>query len=186
MQAIIRKAQQQDVYAYAACQVASWRAAYKHIVPDEYLSALSAERRAEWLSQSLREDQTCSYYCMLMDEEIIGVLVLGKARDEERPNAGEIYAIYLLEAFWGQGFGAQLMRHAIESLRAMGYQEALLWALEENSRARRFYERAGFRPDGRQKEIVLGKPLTELCYTRPIGESPSDPVCKVTGNPTPL
>lgn len=169
MQAIIRKAQEKDAYEYAACQVSSWRAAYKHIVPDAYLDALSAERRAEWLSQSLREDQNCSYDCMLLNDQIIGVLIFGKACDAEKPNAGEIYAIYLLEAFWGKGYGAQLMRHAIESLKAMGCQEALLWTLEENHRARRFYERAGFMPDGRQKEIELGKPLVEICYTRPIG-----------------
>ena len=41
--------------------------------------------------------------------------------------------------------------------------------LAENRRARAFYERAGFHPDGAAMETVIGgKPLEELRYRRRI------------------
>ena len=42
------------------------------------------------------------------------------------------------------------MEQAERELRTR-YDEATLWVLEENPRARRFYERAGWRTDGERK-----------------------------------
>ena len=42
-----------------------------------------------------------------------------------------------------------------------------LWVLADNERARRFYKRHGFEPDGVEKiEEIGGKPLTEVRYRR--------------------
>jgi len=72
-----------------------------------------------------------------------------------------------LDQTWGQGLGRDLMTAALRSLTAFGYQAATLWVLKENSRARQFYEAAGFNADGaEQTEDVAGSPITEIRYRR--------------------
>ena len=48
------------------------------------------------------------------------------------------------------------MQAALEELKALGFERALLWVLERNTRARRFYEKCGFSPDGASKDSGLG------------------------------
>jgi ribosomal protein S18 acetylase RimI-like enzyme len=70
----------------------------------------------------------------------------------------------LLEGFRGKGFGSMAMGFAVDRLKQRGYEEAIVWVLEENRTARRFYRNHGFALDGTKKEIELGKPLTAVRY----------------------
>src|SRR5450759_952024 len=54
----------------------------------------------------------------------------------------ELYAIYAAPARWATGAGRALMDAVLGRARAAGYARISLWVLEDNSRARRFYERA--------------------------------------------
>ena len=161
---IIRKALFEDAYERAECHVSSWRSAYRGIVPDEVLDNLSAEEIAEKFKKEL-ELKAYSYYCAAYDGKIIGHFNIGKCQDEDKLNAGEVRGIYLTEEFWDKGYGKRMMNAAITSLKHMGYNEVVLWALEENNRARHFYERYGFVFNGTKKEIMIGKPLIEIRYT---------------------
>ncbi|OPG08397.1 GNAT family N-acetyltransferase [Microbispora sp. GKU 823] len=79
----------------------------------------------------------------------------------------EISAIYLSAEVWGAGVGRRLMAAALDSLAAAGYEQATLWVVDGNMRARRFYERGGWRPDGAvQRDESDGFPLTEVRYRR--------------------
>ena len=49
---------------------------------------------------------------------------------------------------WGAGHGSALHEAAMDHLAKEGFGEAVLWVLEGNERARRFYERRGWRADG--------------------------------------
>ena len=52
-----------------------------------------------------------------------------------------------------------------------GRAEAYLWVLEANVRARRFYERNGYKHDGTTKNAILGNVgLPELRYTKSLRE----------------
>ena len=162
----IRKVLPAEAYEYAACHVACWLAAYRGIIPDDYLDDMPAEvgPRAESLRRSLLDPGDERFYCADDDGRMVGRLVFGCSRDPDKPAAGEVMAIYLLPEFWGQGFGRLMMDFAIASLKAEGYREVLLWVLAENTRARRFYERYGFKADGVSKLIDLGRPLVEVRY----------------------
>ncbi len=71
---------------------------------------------------------------------------------------------------WGSGAGSALMAAVIAALRANGFAAAHLWVLEDNPRARRFYEREGWSPaDGRRREEFLGVPVTEVRYRISLG-----------------
>lgn len=79
---------------------------------------------------------------------------------------GEVYAIYLAPAAWSTGTGRALMDAALAGLRADGYRRVVLWVLTGNARARRFYHKAGFAPDGATNILVGLGGVEELRYAR--------------------
>jgi hypothetical protein len=57
------------------------------------------------------------------------------------------------------------MQACLASLYEAGFAEATLWVLDKNVRARRFYERGGWRPDGTSKDDAReGFTLHEVRY----------------------
>ena len=72
---------------------------------------------------------------------VIGFVGYGN-RGEESLNAGEIFALYILSAYYGTGVGMKLMQAGLKELSA--YPEVYLWVLKGNKRAIRFYEKCGF------------------------------------------
>jgi len=79
---------------------------------------------------------------------------------------GELYAMYLAPAWWSAGVGRALMAAVLSELRAVGYRRAVLWTLTGNARARRFYDRAGFAPDGATNLLISLGRVEELRYVR--------------------
>ncbi len=64
---------------------------------------------------------------------------------------GEIDAFYTHPSVWGSGVGRALMSAAVKRLGELGFQEATLWTEHRNFRPRRFYELAGWTPDGAER-----------------------------------
>ena len=57
------------------------------------------------------------------------------------------------------------MEYVVGELKNLGYDEIFLWVLEENVRARAFYERFGFVADGGVTDTEIGgKMLREIRY----------------------
>jgi len=79
---------------------------------------------------------------------------------------GELYALYVAPAHWSTGAGRALTDAALDGLRAAGYQRVVLWTLTENARARRFYDKAGFAPDGATNVLAGLGDVEELRYVR--------------------
>ena len=91
------------------------------------------------------------------------------ARGGPRPAqslAAELYALYVAPAYWSTGAGRALMGRVMAEAQAEGYPRIVLWVLEQNARARRFYERAGFRQRGRAHSLGWLGGIPEVCYTR--------------------
>lgn len=65
----------------------------------------------------------------------------------------------------GKGFGRTLLKACVEELQQSGYEKILLWVLEENHRARKFYETNGFVPtENIMDDNIGGKDLREIMY----------------------
>lgn len=161
---IVRAAAPADAAAIASVHVRTWQGAYAHVFPEEGLRALPVERREafwhEWLTSP---PHAVSVFVAGAEGEVVGFVSVGASRDEE--GAGELYAIYVLPEAWGSGAGPALMASALEALRAAGFAEATLWVLADNPRARRFYEREGWRVDGAtRREEFLGVEVEEVRY----------------------
>jgi len=167
MSITICKVLPEEAYEYTVCHTACWRSAYKGIITDEYLDNMLAEQeqRTESCRQALNEPGDYEFYCAKLGKEMIGRLVICKSRNSDKPAAGEIAAIYLLEEFWDKGYGRHMMNYALNRLKSMEYREVIVWVLEENYRAIHFYEKCGFIFDGSKNEIEIGKPLVVIRYS---------------------
>ena len=71
--------------------------------------------------------------------------------------------INVLEEYAGQGVGQALMAAVEAHWRQLGVEVAMLWVLTGNQRARSFYARLGWEPDGATGEYdVPGAALPQL------------------------
>ena len=138
----------------------SWKTAYKGIVPQSYLDALSGSR---WSAVLLKSDYAA--YVITAGGEYIGTSSICAAREQNMEGWGEIISIYLLPEYFGTGYAGMLLAAVMDALLSDGYKDIYLWVLQENKRAQRFYEKHGFRqtPDRITIEIA-GKELTEVRF----------------------
>jgi len=165
----IRKATVADAAAIAAVHVRSWQAAYRGLLPREFLDGLDTARRQEGWARGLAADEwpRAGVLVAEQDDQVRGFVGVGPARDAgaDPAHVAELAAIYLLPEAWGQGMGRLLMARAVEAMTSAGYQRASLWVLDTNARARRFYEAAGWHADGASKtDSSWGVPLSEVRY----------------------
>lgn len=154
----IRTAAETDSLALGKIYSESWKVGYKGIIPQSYLDALTAENRAP--------KKVHNYIVAEADGKIVGLINVGLARDfSVSREIGELRAIYVLPRFWGSGAAAKLFAAGAERLKNEGYAGFYLWVLEENHRARKFYEKMGCRLGAETKTADIGgKDLTEVKY----------------------
>jgi len=84
----------------------------------------------------------------------------------QQGQVAELYALYVLPAWWSTGTGRALMDRVLDATSAARYLSVRLWVLRDNARARRFYERAGFAPDGATHTLEGLGGVTEIRYQR--------------------
>ena len=167
---IIRPAEESDALGVAQVHVQTWQTAYRGLVPDEYLDALSVEKRKIAWSETIRK-QTPELWISESNSVLTGWVAFGPSRDAAAaPSTAELEAIYVMPAYWGTGTGRGLWLAARKRLVERQFARATLWVLTQNVRAIRFYAAAGFQPDpASQKQIAIGgAALTEIRYEAPL------------------
>ena len=134
----MRPASLADVPAIVAVHIAAWDAAKEGI---ELPTRRTPEQRTEWWSSYLDK----GVGTLLVAEEggaVCGFIAFGDSRDEDRTGQLEVYTLYVEPNAWGQGIGSSLMAMVPSN------GPVSLWVAERNARAREFYVRQGFAPDG--------------------------------------
>jgi GNAT superfamily N-acetyltransferase len=158
LSAVIRPATPADAEAVARIHVETWQAAYTHVFSSEALAGMSTAERAEM-------HRRWPPLVAEVDGELVGFVSVG--RDREEGGDGELYAIYVHPDHWGTGVGRALIQAGEERLRELGHSDAILWVLEDNPRARRFYELAGWSTDGTTRPIeIFGVEVPEIRYSK--------------------
>ncbi|MDQ0597831.1 GNAT superfamily N-acetyltransferase [Streptomyces canus] len=158
-----------DCDRVAEIRVRGWQSAYRGLMPQPYLDALSmredAERRRERLRRS---DGSVVNLVAEQDGDLFGWSAHGPYREAEvRTADAELYAIYVDTGRYGAGIGHALLQESVRRCTAAGHDRMYLWVLKGNVRARAFYERAGFRPDGAEEPFeVDGVAVPEVRYLR--------------------
>ena len=169
---VIREARIGDEEQIARVHVAAWRAAYRGMMPDAFLDALSEDDRAKrWRERFENPPGGKRRIVVALDggDAIVGFAGVGPAR-EGAGDRGELYMINLAPAAWGRGIASALLDQCVKDLSAFGHREAILWVLRQNSRARRFYEREGWTHEGDRRDTITESGFTfevdELRYVR--------------------
>ena len=156
----VRRAEPADARGIAEVHTRTWQAAYRHVFPADVLDNLDVEERVRgWLE---RIEADMAVWVAETEDGIVGFVAAGPSRTED--GFGELYAIYLLPEAWGGGAAAGLMAAFKDWLAEEGYTTAMLWVLADNPRARRFYEREGWRADGQRVDTIRGVEVEETLY----------------------
>jgi GNAT superfamily N-acetyltransferase len=167
---IVRAAAPPDASAMAALHLRAWRATYAGLIPDEFLAGLTVEaREARWRHSLTAPEVAPGERVILVAEEagiVVGFVAAGHARGDDELGMGEVYAINVDPPAWGRGAGRSLLTAATAALDAR-FATSILWVVERNPRARAFYERAGWSPDGKTKtESYGGADVNNFRYRR--------------------
>jgi ribosomal protein S18 acetylase RimI-like enzyme len=161
----VRDAVYDDAEAIERVRIRGWQAAYRGIFPDEFLDGLEPGW-TRWQERLARMPDGWSIFAAEIGGQVVGFASAGPSRDED--GGGELYALYVDPESWSRGAGRELLRVA-EARLAETHEEATLWVLRDNLRARRFYELAGWRVDGAEAPLEFGGSAPAgLRYRKPL------------------
>ena len=142
---LIREAQLSDAPAIARVHVDTWSTTYRGIVSEKHLASLSYEQRGKvWRDTLSRTDGLQSVFVAEeIGGEVAGFASGGPEGSEYTAYAGELYVVYILESSQRKGIGQRLTAALAQRLLQDGMPSMLVWVLEQNHPARRFYEALG-------------------------------------------
>jgi GNAT superfamily N-acetyltransferase len=160
----VREARLGDADGIARAHVASWRESYRGILPESVLDRIDVGQRVATRRKILRDRSI--YQLVAFDRthgDIVGFCDAGASR-RDASYGGEVYAIYIVHHAKRYGLGRDMFERVKDWLEANGGRSLIVWVLENNMHARRFYEAMGGRPTTRLHTTVGGFPVVELAY----------------------
>jgi len=161
----IRPASGRDADQIANVHEASWRNAYEGLIPHKSLQAMISRRHAGWWRRAI--SRGTSVMVVDMGGQIAGYCTYGLNRARALPQEGEIYELYILPEYQGIGLGTCLFDAAQASLKNHGCDGLVVWALEDNAMAMRFYDSHGGRDIAQGYETFDGKSLRKVAFVWP-------------------
>ncbi|MFJ2112192.1 MULTISPECIES: GNAT family N-acetyltransferase [unclassified Streptomyces] len=170
----VREMADDDCEAVAEIRVRGWQYAYVGRVPQPYLDAMSVQEEISVRRERFAEGAGRTVALVAeRDGRVVGWGCYGPGRDQDaRDRSAELYALYVLPEQISTGVGLALMETLTSRAGADGYRSLLLWVLRENARARRFYAKAGFAPDGAEAAFeVAGAQVPEVRYAMRLSAS---------------
>ena len=173
---VIRNVRIGDEVGVAEVRVRGWQVGYAGIVDASFLDAMSMIENAERWASIIEKQGGLRRVFVAVDElttRIVGYSTFGPYRLEtgddktmettvlaEPGTVAELYGFYVHPDHWGSGVSSELMAVTLDALTDDGWQSARLWMLEANGRARRFYARHGWFPDGTKQPLAIpGDPI---------------------------
>ena len=167
----VRDASPDDADAIRIVHESGWRAGYAHLYTPEVIERAVAKHCIRWprlLTSPTFGDTTL----LILEEngEVVGFAHFGptgnELSSEQRPGLTELHSFYIHPSRWGTRAATCLMEQVVETVRRQGVTKLHLTTGVEVRRARRFYEKMGFRETGRTNVYqLLGEiPTPELQY----------------------
>lgn len=138
----IRIAGREDAVLIAHMHAASWKDAYRNILPEEYLEDnLEAEREKHWHNKM--NELSGNDFVLIAEENKtpIGFISVWEVNDGDYD--AFVDNLHVLPGEKSKGRGSALMAYAAERLIRLNKRSFYLWVLDPNIPARRFYERIG-------------------------------------------
>ena len=162
----IRPADPSDAGAMARVHVDTWRSTYGGIVPKKHLAGLSyRDRESKWFDiLTTASPNTSNFVAETESGDVVGFADGGPEREGNQTYRGELYAVYVLERNQRRGVGHRLVSAVAQRLISDGMYSMLVWVLQGNRPACRFYESLGGQRVGRQTIAIGGADIVELSY----------------------
>ena len=156
---VVRPATAADADAIGPCHLACWRETYAGLLSPAFFASRTPERfAANWAL--LLSDPAVAVTVAEADGEVVGFAQVVPGRDTPPVRDEELATLYLRAAQHGSGLGQALLD------AVLGDRPASLWVAEQNPRARRFYARNGFSPDGARQVVESWEGLAEVRLVR--------------------
>lgn len=171
----IRTATLDDVPALVAMQLASRRTGYKPIFGDDFVEVAVEDRESDWRRMIAERPAETRHWLLWRGDDLVAEQTLlaccGSAQSiigsPPDPHEGELWSVNAAPEAMGTDAAWRVVSHAIDDLRSRGYTSVALKCLEANTRARRFYERAGFVAQGTVDAVAMGgKAVRDVVYRR--------------------
>ncbi len=185
----LRRARLSDAAAIGAVHVAAWRSAYPGILPDLYLSRLSAARQARYYEATIASGAVVLVAAPESGgPRLVGFTTAGRGRRRgpsvgfgswsrdhgpstpgsgaltDQLGDGEIETLYVLDDWREQGLGRRLMRAAAKELAGRGCRSAYVWVLHDNP-SRFFYQHLGGQLVAHGETAVAGVSLRQAAFS---------------------
>ena len=146
---MIRKMELQDIPRAAEIQTFALRTTYKGIYTDEYLfTEILVTKRIPYFEKMINNVE---FDVFVYDDGVVkGFLIITPCKDDDKPNALQIWSIYTDPLFHRSGVGTQLINHAEEIARQRNFAEVCLGVMDINYGAIKFYEKSGYAHDGKK------------------------------------
>jgi GNAT superfamily N-acetyltransferase len=160
----VRPATPADAGEIARIQLATWRHAYRRILPHQAVDELDPDWMARTWRAAIEEPPTHRHRVLVAIEQaeqayLVGFAATGEADetalapDEDpvpmlRPDVAAVTDL-LVEPRWGRrGHGSRLLAASTDLWREDGFSTAVAWAYEADTAMRAFLTSAGWELDG--------------------------------------
>jgi GNAT superfamily N-acetyltransferase len=141
--------------ALRALHIATWMATYRDRVPEAfYEQRVAAHRARDWDAVIRRQTALGGGVLVVRcDDGVVGLCQHGPTEDDDDDprRVGHIHRLYVSPLRQRAGIGRSLLAASTRQLCEDGMSAVTLWALETDERARSFYERLGWQPDGARR-----------------------------------
>lgn len=191
----VRPAEPDDAGEIARIQLATWRHAYRRILPRQVLDGMDeAWMASRWLA-SIESPPSPRHRVLVAVEQadrtsesyLVGFAATGEAdeaalapeEDEQAVLGLDVASItdLLVEPRWGRrGHGSRLLSACVDLWRADGFTTALAWAFEADSATIAFLTSAGWEPDGATRALDVDDLLVpQLRLHTSLAAGPGEP-----------
>jgi ribosomal protein S18 acetylase RimI-like enzyme len=162
----IRPAKKEDVPAIARVHVATWQTTYRGVMPDTLLDNLSIkDREDQWMTAVTHPRlPNFVYVAQTANNEVVGLASGGPPQTRMIGYAGELYALYVLEAHQRKGIGRALFHATVAHLLGDEINTMVLWVLQDNKGSRAFYKALGGKKVGTKPYQVGEEILNAVAY----------------------
>ncbi|WP_345415456.1 GNAT family N-acetyltransferase [Actinomycetospora chlora] len=169
--ASVRPAAPDDAPLIARVQRTVWTSAYADMLPPGAVAGFDEAAVAGGWADPIAAG---AVWVATEGDALVGFCAAGPATPDDLADAGgavpddagsvAVVAALLVEPRWGRrGHGGRLLVEAAAALRTAGATRAVAWVPERDTASRRFYERAGWDPDGTVRTLDAGgRPLREI------------------------
>jgi GNAT superfamily N-acetyltransferase len=164
----VRPARSADAGEIARLQLATWRVAYRRMLPRHVLESLDEAYLQRGWQQAIDAPPSPRHHVLVAIEQgeqsyLVGFAAIGPVDEQalaptEPPGAlgADVAAVtdLLVEPRWGRrGHGSRLLAASVDLWRQDGFASAVAWAYDGDSATRKFLSSAGWEPDGATRAL---------------------------------